>query len=174
MGNGPSDLRQKAVSLAGILFEMVGVNDGPALAQEMIDSGKAEKKMRQIIEAQGGKANIKPEELPIGPESTVVCSERAGRVLWISTNDIVRIARQAGAPKEKGAGVVLHAKLGDTVRKDGALLEIFAEKNSKLTSALELAKQLNPIVLNNKPQEKMVLDQIPGKATHEKTFILDR
>jgi AMP phosphorylase len=153
---------------------MVGVENGRALAQEMIDSGKAEKKMRQIIAAQGGKSTIKPEELPIGPESAVIHSERAGRVLWISTNDIVRIARQAGAPKEKGAGVILHAKLGDTVRKDGALLEIYAEKNSKLTAALELAKQLNPIVLNNKPQEKMVLDQIPGKATHEKTFILDR
>ena len=174
MGGGPPDLREKAVSLAGILFEMVGVENGRTLAQEMIDSGKAEKKMRQIIAAQGGKSTIKPEELPIGPESAVVRSERAGRVLWISTNDIVRIAREAGAPKEKGAGVILHAKLGDTVHKDGALLEIYAERNSKLASALELAKQLNPIVLNNKPQEKMVLDQVPGKATHEKAFMIDR
>jgi thymidine phosphorylase len=99
------------------------------------------------------KSSIKP-KFTIGTIS-VMCSDRAGRVLWISTEGIVRIAREAGAPKEKGAGVVLHSKLGDTVRKDGALLEIYAERTSKLTSALELAKRLNPIVLSNKPQEKM-------------------
>ena len=81
---------------------------------------------------------IKPEDLPVGPESAVVRSEQAGKVLWLSTDDIVRIAREAGAPKEKGAGVVLHAKLGDTVHKDGVLFEIYAERSSKLASALEL------------------------------------
>jgi len=174
MGSGPPDLREKAVSLAGILFEMVGAENGRALAEEMINSGKAEKKMRQIIAAQGGKSTIKPEDVPIGPQSATMCSDRTGRVLWISTEGIVRIAREAGAPKEKGAGVVLRVKLGDTVRKDGALLEIHAERTSKLNTALELAKRLNPIVLSNKPQEKMILDQIPEKATHEKPFMLDR
>jgi AMP phosphorylase len=86
----------------------------------------------------------------------------------------VRIAREAGCPKEKGAGVVLHAKLGDTVHKDGVLLEIYAERSSKLESALALAKQLSPIVLSKKPEEKMVLDRVPEQATHEKTFMLDR
>ena len=140
----------------------------------MIDSGKAEKKMRQIIEAQGGKSTIQPEEIPIGTESEALYSDRTGKVLWISTSDIVRISREAGAPKEKGAGVVLHAKLGETVRKDGMLMEIYAEKTSKLESALALAKLLTPIVLSNKPQVKMILDQIPEKATREKAFMLDR
>jgi AMP phosphorylase len=174
MGGGPPDLREKAVSLAGMLFEMVGVEKGHALAEEMIDSGKAEKKMRQIIETQGGKSTIQPEEIPIGTESEALYSDGTGKVLWISTSDIVRISREAGAPKEKGAGVVLHAKLGDTVRKDGILMQIYAEKTSKLESALTLAKRLTPIVLSNKPQEKMILDQIPEKATREKAFMLDR
>ena len=80
----------------------------------------------------------------------------------------------AGAPKEKGAGLILRAKLGEDVRKDSALLEIYAERGSKLEAALELANQLSPIVLSRKPEQKMVLDLIPEKATHEKTFMLDR
>jgi len=80
----------------------------------------------------------------------------------------------AGAPKEKGAGVILQAKLGDHVRKGGVLFEVYAEKSSKLTAALELAGQLSPIVLSRKPEEKMVLDTIPEKTTHEKAFMLDR
>jgi AMP phosphorylase len=174
MGGGPPDLREKAISLAGMLFEMVGVNDGRALAQEMVDSGKAIKKMREIIGAQGGNPSVTPEDLPTGPESAMVQSEHTGKVLWLSTDDIVRIAREAGAPKEKGAGVVLHAKLGDTVHKGGSLFEIYAERNSKLASALELARKLSPIVLSKKPEEKMILDKVPEKTTHEKAFMIDR
>jgi AMP phosphorylase len=174
MGGGSPDLREKAVSLASMLFEMVNVENPRGMAEEMIDSGKAMAKMREIIAAQGGNPSVKPEDLPVGPESAVVRSDVAGKVLWLSTDDIVRIAREAGAPKEKGAGVVLHAKLGGSVHKDGILFEIYAERSSKLASALELARQLSPIVLSKKPEEKMILDRIPEQATHEKTFMLDR
>jgi AMP phosphorylase len=174
MGGGPPDLREKALSLAGMLFEMVGVENPRGMAEEMIESGKALKKMREIIGAQGGNPAVMPEDLPVGSEKVVVRSERAGKVLWLSTDDIVRIAREAGAPKEKGAGVVLHAKLGGSVHKDGFLFEIYAERSSKLASALELAGQLSPIVLSKKPEEKMILDRIPEQASHKKTFMLDR
>jgi len=174
MGEGPSDLREKAIGLAGMLFEMVGAKNGRAIADEMVDSGKAMKKMREIIAAQGGNPLINPEDLPVGPESALVRSEQSGKVLWLSTDDIVRIAREAGAPKEKGAGVVLHAKLGDAVHKGGVLFEIYAERSSKLTSALELAGKLSPIVLSNKPEEKMILDKVPEKTRHEKVFNIDR
>jgi AMP phosphorylase len=174
MGTGPADLRDKAVSLAGMLFEMVGAENGRSKAEEMLESGKAEKKMREIIAAQGGNPSVKPDDLPIGDEKAEVRSEHSGKVIWLSTEDIVRIAREAGAPKEKGAGLVLHSKLGDTVHKDQVLFEIYAERNSKLTSALELANQLSPIVLTKKPAEKMILDRVPEKFAHEKSFSLDR
>ena len=174
MGGGPPDLREKAVSLAGMLFEMVGVENGRAKAEDMLDSGRAEKKLREIIGAQGGNPAIKPDELPVGAEKAEVRSEHAGKVIWLSTEDIVRIAREAGAPKEKGAGIVLHAKLGETVHKDEVLFEVYAERSSKLASALELAGQLSPIVLTKKPAEKMILDQVPEKLSHEKSFMLDR
>ncbi|MFA7397274.1 MAG: AMP phosphorylase [Candidatus Bathyarchaeia archaeon] len=174
MGGGAPDLREKAVSLSTMLFDMVGVENPRGMAEEMIESGRAEKKLREIIAAQGGNPNIKPEDLPIGPKHAEVRADRAGKVLWLSTDDIVRIARMAGAPKEKGAGLILRAKLGEDVRKDSALLEIYAERGSKLEAALELANQLSPIVLSRKPEQKMVLDLIPEKATHEKTFMLDR
>lgn len=115
---------------------------------------------------------MKPDELPIGSHRGVVRSERSGRVLWLSTQDIVRVAREAGAPKEKGAGLVLKAKLGEAVRKDGVLFEVYAEKSSKLTSALELANKLQPIVLSKKPEEKMVLDKVPEKLPIEKPYML--
>jgi AMP phosphorylase len=174
MGGGPSDLREKAVSLSSMLFEMVGVENPREMAEEMINSGKAMKKMREIIEAQGGDPTVKPEDILVGQESVKVRSQKAGKVLWLSTDDIVRIAREAGAPKEKGAGVVLHSKLGSNVRKNGVLFEIYAERPSKLESALDLAGQLSPIVLSKKPEQRMILDKIPEKTMHEKAFMIDR
>jgi AMP phosphorylase len=174
MGEGPPDLREKAVSLAGMLFDMVGAKNGRALAEEMVDSGKALAKMRQIIEAQGGNPAVKPEDLPVGTHSAPIRAEQAGKVLWLSTDSLVRIAREAGTPKEKGAGVKLHAKLGDNVRKGNVLFEVYADRASKLESALALAKQLQPIALSNKPEERMVLDQIPEKTPRTKVFHLDR
>ena len=51
-----------------MLFEMVGVENGRAMAEDMLDSGKAMQKMREIIAAQGGNPAVKPEDLPVGPE----------------------------------------------------------------------------------------------------------
>lgn len=174
MGGGPPDLREKAVSLSGLLLEMVGVENGREKAETMIKSGKAEKKFRQIIEAQGGNSKIKLEDIPVGKEVATVRSNCSGKVLWLSTDDLVRISREAGTPKEKGAGIVLKTKLGGTVHKDGVLFEIYAERSSKLTAALDLANRLQPIVLSKKPEEKMILDQVPEKAVHEKPFMLER
>lgn len=174
MGGGPPDLREKAVSLSSILFGMVGVENPRAVAEDMIDSGKALKKMQEIIAAQGGNPSVKPEDLPVGPLKVAVHAKEAGKVLYLSTDDLVRIARIAGTPKEKGAGIILHAKLGENVRKDGVLFEIYAERSSKLQAALELAEQLSPVVLSRKPEKEMVLDTIPERTTHAQAFSLDR
>jgi AMP phosphorylase len=167
------DLKEKAVSLAGMLLEMVGVEGGRQRAEKVLQSGRAEKKLREIIEAQGGNPRVKPDEIPVG-EKAELTTDQAGRVLWISTENIVHIAREAGAPKEKGAGIVLKAKLGDAVKKDAVLLEVYAERSSKLESALELAKRLQPIVLSRKPEERMLLDRVPEKISAEKPFFLER
>jgi AMP phosphorylase len=174
MGDGPADLKEKAVSLAGTLFEMVGVEGGRKKAEHILHSGRAEKKLREIMEAQGGNPLIQPDEISVGAKKAEVTANQAGRVLWISTANIAAIAKAAGAPREKGAGVVLKAKLGEAVKKDGSLLEVYAERSSKLEPALELAKKLQPIVLSKKPEEQMLLDRFPEKIVADKPFMLER
>jgi len=175
MGQGAPDVHDKAVSLAGMLFEMAGEEEnGRQKAEDLISSGKAVQKLRQIIEAQGGNPNVTPEQIPIGSEHAAVLSEERGRVLWINTDDIVQVARAAGTPKEKGAGIVLNAKIGDSVAKGAPLFEIYAERASKLATALAIAKKLQPVVLSRKPEEKMLLDQFPAKTPAQPAFSLDR
>jgi len=122
------DLVDKATDIAGILLEMSGKEDGKTLALEILKSGKAEKKLREIIEAQGGNSEIKPDGIHIGEETFTVRSGKEGYLLWINNASLVEIARLAGAPKDKGAGVRLHKKIGDAVRKNEPLFTIYAER----------------------------------------------
>jgi AMP phosphorylase len=174
MGNGPADLREKAIDLAGMLLEMVGVEDGKQKAEGILRRGIAERKLREIMEAQGGNPRIKPADVKIGDKTVEITADKEGQVLWISNQDIAQIAREAGAPKEKAAGVKLRTKLGEEIKEGQVLFEIYAERNTKLEAALKLAKELQPIGVSKTLEERMLIDRIPTKAIHKKTFMIER
>ena len=159
-GTGPSSFVEKSLELAGILLEAGGVASrgrGKAAAQEILRSGKALKKMKEIIAAQGGDENVKSEEIPVGEYHEAIKSEGEGYVIHISNRSLVRIAREAGSPKDKGAGILLNITKGEKVKKGDTLMEIYAESEYRLEQAVKLAKQLKPITL-----EGMVIARVPG------------
>ncbi|PVX25552.1 MAG: AMP phosphorylase [Candidatus Bathyarchaeum sp.] len=175
MGKGPIDLVNKATSLAGLLFEMMGAKDGIKEAKNILASGEAEKKLREIIAAQGGNPDVKPEDIEVGKEVAEIRSEEPGRVQWINNRTIAQIARTAGAPKTKVAGVLLNKKLGDKVATGDVLYRIYSGSTQKLESAVRLSKKLNPFGVTGKFGEKMLIDRIPSKNIYyEKPFILER
>ena len=175
MNKGPIDLVNKAVSLAGLLFEMMGAKDGIQEANKILKSGKAEEKLREIIAAQGGDPNVEPEDIEVGNETVEIRSEETGRIQWINNRAMAQIARAAGAPKNWGAGVLLNKKLGDKVAKGDILYKIYSKSAQKLESSLMLAENLNPIGITEKFGEKMLVDRIPTKKiSREKPFILER
>jgi AMP phosphorylase len=175
MGNGPIDLVNKATSLAGLLFEMMGSKDGIKTAKKILKSGKAEQKLREIIAAQGGDPQLHPEDIEIGKKVAAIHSEESGRIQWINNTHMVQIARTAGAPKTKTAGILLNKKLGDKVTKGDVLFSIYSGTQQKLESALRLAKNLYSIGITGKFGEKMLVDRIPSKKIYyEKPFILER
>jgi len=173
MGKGPRDLVNKAITLAGILLEMVGKENGKSVAYEVLRLGKAEKKLREIIEAQGGDPNVKPEDIPIGDKKVIIRSQKKGRVLWINNAAIAKIARAAGAPKDKGAGVRLFVKLGEYVREGDPLFEIRAEVGYKLQAAEEIVESLMPIGVG-KLEEEMLITRIPWRPFERKNFVVER
>jgi AMP phosphorylase len=171
-GRGPKDLIEKATTLAGILFETVdkGNKDN---ALRILKSGKAEKKFREIIEAQGGNPKIQAEDLPIGHKYATIKSEREGKVLWIKNSEIVLIARKAGAPKDIGAGIHLNVKLADKVRKGESLFTIFSNNYNRLQDAVKLAEELKPLVVGKHYEEKMLLDKLE-EIPRKRVFMLER
>ena len=135
----PQDLKNKAVMMAGLMLEMVGKGDEKT-AKEILESGKAYSKMKEIIKAQGGNEKIKPSEIKLGKYSYVLTSKKTGVVKHIDNQLINQIARFSGAPGDKGAGVYLHVHRNDNVKIEDKLLTIYSENSDKLGHSLKLLK----------------------------------
>jgi AMP phosphorylase len=155
---GPNSLIEKSTALAGILLEMGGAaarGQGKETAMETLRSGKAFTKLKEIIEAQGGNPNITHTDIKVGENRADFTSPADGYVIEFDNKRIVEIARIAGAPIDKGAGVWIHRKKGETVNKGDPLITIFADKSWKLTNALKSAEKDYPIIV-----EGMLLERV--------------
>lgn len=149
--NAPFDLRQKSLQLAGRVIEFdpdVRGGQGYSIARDILESGRAWAKMNALIQAQGPKAI----DLHPGRLCHEVIAEREGVVVSIDNFQMAKIARLAGAPIIKKAGVDLFKKLGDTVKKDDVLYRIYAEFPADFTFAQNLATLNNGYTLGNYEQ----------------------
>ncbi len=142
------DLTEKSAILAGILLEMSGKVErgkGRDVAMDIIRKKKALKKFREIVELQGGDPEIKPDDIKIGPVSEPVKVDRGGRIEHINNKSISAIARAAGAPRDKEAGIYMHVEEGDKVKEGDTLFTIYAKKQRKLEQAIDLYEKVKPI-----------------------------
>jgi len=137
---GPADLREKSLKMSGMLLEMGGSKNGYLKAKKLLDSGLALKKMKQIIKAQGA---VK-KKYSLSKIKYDVKAWKKGLVNEISNSGISKVARIAGAPRDKEAGVYLIKKPGQRVKKGDVLYTIYAESSFKLGLARKLDKELRP------------------------------
>ncbi len=149
--DAPVDLRQKSLQLAGRIIEFdpdVRGGQGYAIARDILESGRAGAKMNALIQAQGAK----PIDLHPGKLCHEMISEGEGVVTSIDNFQMAKIARLAGAPMMKKAGVDLLKKLGNSVKKGDILYRIYAEFPADFKFAKEAAAQNNGYTLGSEEQ----------------------
>ncbi len=135
--SAPSELRDRAIALAGTLLDLAGRTEpgqGQALAAQTLVDGKAWAKFQRICEAQGG-MKVPPSSRHRKP----LLADRAGCVADIDNRKIAKLAKLAGAPEAKAAGVDLHVRLGATVTIGEPLCTVHAEASGELAYALDYA-----------------------------------
>lgn len=139
--NAPNDLVKKVILISNKLLKMAGKD--PSLAKEILYSRKAEKKIREIIQAQGGNGEIMPEDILV-EESTKryeIVSNKNGKVGYIANKKLINVAKISGCPSDKYSGLLLNKKVGDRVEKGELLYTIYAEKDAKLKMAFDTARK---------------------------------
>ncbi len=149
--DAPSDLRQKSLQLAGRIIEFdpdVRGGQGYAIARDILESGRANAKMNALIQAQGAKTiDLRP-----GSLCHEVFAGCDGIVTSIDNFQMAKIARLAGAPIMKKAGVDLLKKMGNPVKKGDVLYRIYAEFPADFKFAQDLATQNNGYTIGSDEQ----------------------
>jgi thymidine phosphorylase len=135
--HAPHDLRVRSCLLAGAALELAGAakaGEGMALAEAVLADGRAWAKFQAICEAQGGMRSP-----PTSPLQSPILAHRSGRVVHINNRQIATLAKLAGAPERKAAGLALEARLGDEVGAGQPVLTLHAESEGELAYALDYA-----------------------------------
>jgi len=130
----PADLRGRAVHLAGLVLELSGEvaeGEGRRVASEIVQDGRAWTKLHAICEAQGGFR-----EPPKAPLTWPVRADRGGVVRGIDNRRLASVAKFAGAPADKAAGLRMHVDLGDRVEAGQPVFTVHAESPGELDYAL--------------------------------------
>ncbi len=143
-GKGSLLLAEKACLMAGILVSMIkGVTQeqGHELAKKQLRTGKAEKKMREIIGAQGGDPSIKAKDIEVGDVVHSVYAEEDGMVAHVDNRNVALICRALGAPVNKKAGIILGFSRGDKVKEGDELFKLVTTEKIKLDYALKQLKE---------------------------------
>ncbi|OPY27490.1 MAG: AMP phosphorylase [Methanocella sp. PtaU1.Bin125] len=154
----PRSFMEKTMAISGMMLEMGGVaakGEGAKMASELVKSGRALAKFKEIIEVQGGDPNVTSDSVPVGDKVATVLSPQDGYIQEISNKRLVAVCRLAGAPHDKGAGIMIHKKKGEYVKKGDGLFTIYAEKEWKLDTAIKESLR-DPIMY----VEGMVLEKI--------------
>ena len=102
--------------------------------------------MIDIIKAQGGK-EIAAEDIKIGNYLYDILSKKSGKIREIDNIAVSRIARIAGAPHDKGAGIYLYKHVNDRIKRGERLFTIYAESKHEFEYAKDVAKGARVFVI---------------------------
>lgn len=130
----PASLRAKALSFAGQILEWdagLSAGMGARKAEELLCSGAARETFDRIVVAQGRHAAL----VAPGRYERTVNAPRAGVVSAFDGFVISGLARAAGAPSDKSAGVDVLVAVGDEVSEGQPVLRLHAGQEAALQRA---------------------------------------
>lgn len=147
-GQGPADFVEHCLAIGGQMLILGGQAANAVEArqklQETLDSRRAWAKFREWISAQGGDLNLvdDPDRLPRARLIETVTAPHSGYVAGIDAMEIGLTAVLLGAGRAKkgdtidpAVGIVLAAKVGDTVKQGAPLFTLHANDEAKLAEA---------------------------------------
>jgi thymidine phosphorylase len=161
-GGGPSDVIEITVALATEMLNLAGVRDVDVAAA--LKDGRAMDKWRAMISAQGGDPDAK---LPVAKETQTVVAESDGVISELDALAVGLASWRLGAgrarkedPVQFGAGVTLHAQLGDTVKKGAPIYTLHTDEPARFARADETIAKAYKIEAQAQVTRKLILDRI--------------
>jgi thymidine phosphorylase len=164
-GGGPADVVELTVELAREMLRLAGKADVDVAAA--LKDGRAMDKWRQMISAQGGDPDA---ELPVAREHQVVLATADGVLTQLDALQVGTASWRLGAgrarkedPVQFGAGITLHAQLGEAVKAGQPLMTLHTDEADRFDRAMEALEGSFKIEAAATPApRKILLDRIDG------------
>ena len=162
-GGGPADVVEITIELAREMLRLAGKPD--ADVEAALKDGRAMDKWRQMISAQGGDPDAK---LPEANEHHVVTATASGFLSELDALQVGTASWRLGAGRARkeddvqfGAGITLHAQLGDRVESGAPLMTLHTNEPERFERALAALEGSFKIEASA-PTRKIVLERISG------------
>jgi len=164
-GEGPTDLTELCLTLGGYMLWMskkaATPKAGELICEELLRTGQGLAKLRQLIDAQGGKAEV-TEDLSLLPKASVKLPVRAIRAGWIqklNCRALGNIAMKLGAGRDRledvirpEVGIQLQAKIGDRLHPEDLLAVVHAHTEAE--ARIAATEILSCYTFSEQPVEK--------------------
>jgi len=148
-GNAPQDLKEKSIFLATELMKLCKIKNAKKKAEEILISGKAYEKFKEIINAQNSEQNNdsnfdkRVKKLVPAKYSKTLKAKTHGKITRISNKGINSLCRVLGTPETISAGVYIYKHKGE-VKKGEPLITLYSESKSKIREAKMFFKEYKP------------------------------
>ena len=162
-GQGPPDLVEVTLALAGEMLRLVGVSADPAAA---LADGSALRRYRAMIAAQDGDPDA---PLPVARHTRTLAASGTGFLVRLDARGVGNAAWRLGAgrarkedPVSAAAGVLCLAKPGDWVEEEQPLLELRTDDESRFDAALAALGDAVEIGQEGPPDQPPIIDRVGG------------
>jgi len=176
-GEGPEDLRQLCLELAGWMLHLGGVADtvaeGKKQSEKLIASGKALDKFRQMVALQGGdlRAIDDPKKLPQAQHTLILSSPKNGYLAALQCEQVGTACVILGGGRERkedsvdpAVGIVLHKKVGDPVASGEALATIYYNAEARAVRARQLLDESYQIADSPAHEKRPLIHRVIRKS----------
>ena len=172
-GQGPDDLRQLCLELAGWMFQLGGtassVAQGKQMAVQLIASGRALERFREMVILQGGdpRAIDDATRLPRAQGTLNFVAARSGHVAAINCEAVGTACVVLGGGREKkedtidpAVGLVLHKKVGDGVAAGEPICTIHYNQEARASAAKALIESSYQIADSGPAHRRPLVHQV--------------
>lgn len=165
---GPEDITELSVKLAAMMIYLAEkaptVEAGEESARKALEEGRALEKFRELISAQGGVDIVDdPGRLPESSLSEDLTAREDGYVSKLDAMRIGLASQHTGAGREfkeddidPAAGIYLHKKVGDRVKKGDRLCTVYGDNVKKIVKALEETENAVKISREQPKKHKLI------------------
>ena len=170
---GPVDLHEISVELAARMIHLGGkaksLEEARDLAQSKILDGSAYRKLKEVIQTQGGNPQVldRFELLPNATGAREILSPRAGYVSQINAEDIGAASTMIGAGRDRkedaidpAVGIILEVKVGEKVDAGSVLCRIYYTKEDRVEEAAERVEDAFRISGQKADERNLILEVV--------------